>query len=135
MVVRARSYIGSFAWCRDVHECYVAELSVGGLVAVILFKITPSRQDVDEWLWVVVGDLPPAYLVTDDAPDPAAALQAYIEELGRWVAAVNAGESTADLIPVETASGDAGIEPTRENALDLDRRLRFVQREILGGHS
>jgi hypothetical protein len=52
-------------------------------VAVLLVKITPTREDVDEWLWVVVGDLPPAYLVADDAPGPAAALRAYISSVTR----------------------------------------------------
>jgi len=135
MVADARSYITSFPWCRDVEECYVADLSVGGVVAVVLVRISPSREDVDEWLWLVVGDLPPAYLVTDDAPNPAAALRAYVDEMGRWVEAVRTGESTAELIPVETASGDGEIEPTLDHAADLDSRLQFLQRKFLKGHS
>jgi len=34
-------------------------------------------------LWVVGGDLPPAYLVTDDAHDPAAARRANTDEMSR----------------------------------------------------
>ena len=66
----------------------------------VSFNIHPLRRDVDELLWVVVGDIPPAYLVTDDAPDPVAALQAYIREMRRWIEAVRLGRPIADLIPV-----------------------------------
>ena len=46
---------------------------IGGVVAVFLFRID-GPPEVDPLLWVVVGDLPTAYLVTDDAPSPAIAL-------------------------------------------------------------
>jgi hypothetical protein len=74
MFYRARTYVQSFDWCDEVRECYVGDIAVPGVIAVLLFRIASSHDAVDEWLWVVTGDLPPAYLVTDDAPTPAAAL-------------------------------------------------------------
>lgn len=132
MIGRAHAYLGSFPWCRAIRECYVGDIAIGGVVAVLLFRIEPARDGVDEWLWVVVGDLPPAYLVVDDAPAPAAALAAYIDEMRRWIDAVEAGESVDELIPLTTAGGTKRLEATADVADALARRLRYLDAEILG---
>jgi hypothetical protein len=75
-------------------------------------------------LWVVVGDLPPAYLVCDDAPTWQEALQSYCSEMTRWVEAVRAGTSLEDVIPV-------GSEPTLEHAAMLASRVEFIRGKIV----
>jgi hypothetical protein len=42
----------------------------------------------------------PAYMVTEQTPNPACALKAYIVLMRQWVEAVMKGESVEDLIPV-----------------------------------
>jgi hypothetical protein len=127
------AYLRSFDWCREIKECYVGDIAVGDVVVVLLCRIVPAKEAVDEWLWVVVGDLPPAYIVTDDAPDAASALDAYIGEMERWVDAVRKGQSVAELIPVLTAEGGDVLDPTREHAADLERRLRMLENMFLSG--
>src|SRR4051812_48819734 len=78
MLERASQYLRSFRWCADIEEAYFG-LGVGGVVAVFLFRIRPAQTGVDPLLWVVVGDVPSAYLVTDRAPSPACALEGYVE--------------------------------------------------------
>ncbi len=119
----AIAYICSFDWCGGVTESYFG-LGVGGVVAVFLFKIVPKRSDVDEWLWVVVGDLPPAYLVTDDNPTPVLALEAYIAEMSDWVTAVEMGQPVDDIIPVN-------VPATPDNARQLRERLKFLREEVI----
>ncbi|MFN2468172.1 MAG: hypothetical protein ABR521_08615 [Gaiellaceae bacterium] len=135
MIERAHAYLSSFKWCSGIRECYLGDIVIGGVVAVLLFRINPARPDVDEWLWVVVGDLPPAYLVVDDAPNPAAALDVYIGEMERWVDAVKPGDPVDDLIPVEPGGGGDRLEPTAERAAELESRLRFLDAEILAHHA
>jgi hypothetical protein len=135
MIERGKSYLSSFEWCGEVVECHVGDIAVGGVVVVLLLRIVPTQEDVDEWLWVIVGDLPPAYVVTDDSPNAAAALDRYIGEMERWVAAVKAGEPLDDVIPVETSGGAEPLEPTPERADDVARRLRFLDEEILRYHA
>jgi hypothetical protein len=79
---------------------------------------------MDELLWVVVGDLPPAYLVTDGNPIPLAALETYVEEMQAWVNAVEAGEPVDDLIPVN-------VTPTHDHAKQLKERLLCLTIEII----
>jgi hypothetical protein len=130
MAVQARSYVESFKWCKEVVDCFIGDLAVGGVVAVFLVKIVPARRKVDEWLWTVVGDLPPAYFPADEAPTPVAVLSFYIQEMQLWIDAVLANRPIEDLILVETSDG-APLEPSRELAQMLESRLRFLEREIV----
>jgi hypothetical protein len=119
----ATLFLGKFKWCTKVVRRFFG-LGVGGVVAVFLFEIVPSSPDVDRLLWVVAGDIPPAYLMTDDAPTPQQALGAYVEEMSTWVAAVREGRSVEDLIPVN-------VEPTKKNAERLAKRLEFISEQFL----
>ena len=134
MVEDARRYVTSFRWCDALRADYVG-IAIGRVVAVILAQIVPAEEGVDEWLWIVVGDLPPAYLVTDDAPNPACALDAYVELMREWVDAVRERRPVDDLIPVTTAGGAEPVSPTRENAEMLEWRLRFLEEKVLADYA
>jgi len=64
MAQQAKDYLSSFALCGSIREAYFGD-GYGGIAAIFFFHIQPMRPEVDEWLWVVVGDLPPAYLVSN----------------------------------------------------------------------
>jgi len=119
----AEAFIRSFAWCRSIIDCYY-RIGIGGIFAIFLFRIVPTSINVDEYLWVIVGDLPPAYLVTDLSPTPAGALRIYIGEMQRWVDAVQKGKPITDVIPVN-------VPPTAEYAEQLERRLEFLRLSVL----
>ena len=123
MLEVAKTYLASFAWSKGVMQDYVG-IAVGGVLGVFLFKITPKDEKVDEWVWVVTGDVPQAYITAESAPNPACALDAYIGAMEEWVQAVKSGRPVKDLIPV-------GVSPSLKNAENLERRLSFVDREIL----
>jgi len=123
MAAEAKAFVGAFDWCKGVREVYFG-CGIGGVIGASLFNVVPSTTEVDQLLWVIVGDVPPAYLVTDESPTPASALRAYVHEMRHWVAAAEAGESVDDLIPVNVA-------PTEEHALALKKRLDYIEREII----
>ena len=124
MVEDARSFLERFRWCQKV-ESILGGKAIPGVVAVFFATIVPSEEGVDTHLWIVVGDLPPAYLVLDDAPDSDAALTGYVENMEDWVAAVQAGDSVDELIPVN-------VEPTPEYAEMLASRLAFLRANVIG---
>ena len=127
MAERASQFVCSFAWCSRVVRGWFGS-GVGGVVAVFLFEIVPTAKDVDTFLWVVVGDVPPAYLVTDDSKTPREALRAYVEEMREWVDAVRSGGQRDDVIPVN-------VPPTREWADRLAGRLDLLEKEFIGDRS
>jgi hypothetical protein len=123
MLEEAKEFLGAFDWCESIEESSFG-LGVGGVVAVFLFRIRPRREDIDDLLWVVVGDLPPAYLVTDNSPSPNLALEGYVESMSDWVQAATKRQPVDSLIPVNVA-------PTPENAKLLQSRLAFLNKEII----
>lgn len=102
MLREAKNFVSNFRWCRSIAESFVSEVAIGGVVAVFLLRIEPASPEVDDQLWVVVGDLPTAYLVTDQAPDGEAALRLYIGEMRRWIDAIRNQLDLENVIPVET---------------------------------
>ena len=124
MAKAADSYLRSFAWCESIVSSFFGD-GVGGVVSVFLFQIVPAEIDVDEWLWVVVGDLPPAYFVTDDLKDPHQVLDAYIWHRSQWTESVlHRRQPSDDVMPVNVA-------PSRENAQQLAQRLELLRKDVL----
>lgn len=119
MFERAQSYLAAFKWCLGIEESYFG-FGYAGIVAVFLFRINPAGADIDDWLWVVVGDVPPAYLVTENNLTPDLALDRYIYEMNRWAKAVKDGSPIEGLIPVSAP-------PTQETAEALEPRLRALK--------
>src|SRR5205085_1864805 len=62
----AEAYLRSFSWCKEVLGSFFGG-GVGGIFAVFLFNIRPARPDVGSWIWIIVGDIPSAYLPLEDA--------------------------------------------------------------------
>ena len=116
---KATDFLTAFRWCAGVKESFLA-FDIGNPLGVFLFRIEPRLVGVDDTLWVVVGDCPPAFLVCDVAPDWAGALRCYVYEMQRWVDAVRSAKSVDGIIPVNVA-------PTLEHADMLSKRLGFIQ--------
>lgn len=119
----ARLFLEQHAWCASIRRGFLA-LGIGGVISLWLYRIEPASADVDEWLWVVVGDLPPAYLSAECCPTATDALRGYVAEMQAWVDAVRAKQPLTGLIPVNA-------DPTTENAVQLQLRLDFIRTEIL----
>jgi len=125
MHARARTFLANFGWCKEIRAISFG-LGVGGIVAVFLCDIVPAAEDVDETMWIVVGDLPSAVIIVDDSPDAESALTTYLAEMRAWVAAVRSGDATAleDCLPVNVA-------PTEEWAARLESRMNSLQELFL----
>lgn len=126
MAEKARTYLASFFWCKQIDVGYFAG-GVGGIFAIFLFHIRPGRPDVDPWVWVVVGDIPSAYLPISDASSPHEVFENYIDGMNRWVQhARNSdakGAAAADAPPVN-------VPATPEWAEKLKIRLDTLEQVV-----
>lgn len=122
-IAEARQFIGFYNWVEAIKAEYLG-VAFEGIVYVFLFAIERTRMDVDPWVWVIVGDIPPAYITCDHAKTPFEALNGYVGAMEEWVAAALQGASVAELIPVN-------VPPTHDNAQNLSRRLQFIDEQIL----
>ncbi|MGA2850257.1 MAG: hypothetical protein ABSE46_14780 [Terracidiphilus sp.] len=109
MAEKAIQYVQSFRWCIEVHDRFFGD-GYGGIVALFLLRVTIRGVHEPEWIWVVVGDIPSAYMEFDVAPSPQSALLRYIEGVEEWLAATEVERSSGDLIPIDVPPGDEFIE-------------------------
>ncbi|MEO0567885.1 MAG: hypothetical protein AAF066_09140 [Pseudomonadota bacterium] len=119
---KAKEYLAEFRWVLSIDESYL-----GGffpeIVGIFLLKVTPKLMGIDDYVWVIVGDVPTAYITVEDCPNPATALDGYIGAVQEWVDAVLNAKTTNGVIPI--------LPETPENALLLKRRLNYLRSEIL----
>jgi hypothetical protein len=123
MAGSARSYIASFQWCPRIERMFLA-YGVGEVVAIFLVELAQAINGRDKYLWVIEGDLPIAYLVTEGNPTPSTALDAYCRLMSDWAEAVVTKKDLSDLFPVAVAASP-------ENADALLRRVRFLRERII----
>lgn len=121
MAVEAKEYMIKHRWCTNVLELYWG-LGVGKCFAVFLSKILPAISGVDEYLWVIVGDIPSLYIVTDNASTPAQALYEYIKIMEQWANAAIKQERNAELLLPPVAAPF-----TIEHGRMLSVRLNFMK--------
>lgn len=123
MFDEAVDFIQSHDWAPPIDDIRIA-YGIGGVIAVFFVRLREPIADDDDALWVIVGDLPSAFMVTDDISNAPDALQAYCELMDDWVAAVLHGHSLDQVFPVRAA-------PTRDHAEMLASRMRFIREEII----
>lgn len=114
----AREYVCSLTWVKRVQQSFVG-LVLADRAAVFLYETVPVKRGVDRFHWIVWGDVPAAYLVLDDAPDPESAVDAYLFEVRNWIAAVRGQDSLPDVMPVDWPK-------TQEGADQLEQLIKGV---------
>jgi len=123
MSSEAQEYVTSFSWCPPIKTLSLA-FGIGGIVAVFLVELEKPVGETDKLLWVVVGDIPSAYLVVDDGTNPMSALRRYCGLMEDWA---NAVINQADLESVFPVQAHASYD----NAKDLLKRIAFIRSEVL----
>jgi hypothetical protein len=119
---KARSFLLNQTWCFGLGEVYCGE-GIGGIMSIFLMELDPVPTGVDQWLWVIVGDIPSAYFVIDQYQTPIDALKGYIAARRRWVELAYGGETSPDVMPVDVPANPHYAEI-------LERRLNILEKFI-----
>ncbi|KAA3611937.1 MAG: DUF4826 family protein [Planctomycetota bacterium] len=118
----AQSYLRSHRWLAKEFSAHFG-FGIGGVVAIFLFHIELDTGE-EEWLWVIEGDLPSAYLVTDSTPTPAEALEAYANLMEEWTNAVRQGSDLENVFPVNAPADEEHVEL-------LEIRIKLLREHII----
>ena len=120
----AKNYIEDFDWCVSTKKCwYDKDFGIYEKIGIFLFEIEPLNDNVDDFIWVIVGDLPSVYL-DKSITTGQEALEQYCELMQEWADNVKSEKSLEECYPVP-------VDPTIENAELLNSRIAFVKRELL----
>lgn len=124
----ARAFLQGHRWCRSVRSLTLIS-RIEGVVGLFYAEIDPEPSSgADEAIWVIVGDLPPAYLDIPSVPTPREAVEAYISLLEEWVEAVTEGKPLDDLLPVYSCFDWVLVPPTMRYAKMLRARLPLLRK-------
>ena len=124
MAEDALRYVRAFKWAPPVDALYLA-FGCGGVLAVFLVRFSrPIEQEPNTELWVVVGDAPPAYFVTEDLFRPADVLTTYCNFMEQWADHVLDGRDLSECYPIAAA-------PTAEHANMLKSRVELIRGELI----
>ena len=120
----AHSYLLSFPWCLSINKGWLV-YSCGYVIGLFCFEIVPDvAKGTDDHVWVIVGDLPPAYIGILSAPSAHSALDLYIKLMEEWASKVNNGEDISDCYPVN-------VPATKEYADMLTTRMNLLKEDHL----
>jgi hypothetical protein len=119
----AREFLNFYEWVYRIESQYLG-VGIEGIIYIFLFKIETRRSDVEKWVWVFEGDIPPAYFPGSSASNPFEALDAYIGAMEEWIIAARASQSVSELIPVN-------LPASKISADRLEKKIKFLDENIL----
>lgn len=131
MIDEANRFLLSQRWCEQVHETFLYRFWPG-ILAIFLIELQPvNDSNADKTVWVVVGDVPPAYLDTENCKNGKEALKGYINEMEYWIHQVESGLSVSDAIPVLRRGSLVPIEVTNDYCKMLKSRIEYINDSLL----
>jgi len=119
----ASAYLLSFRWCKQLKNAQLY-LSLGSKLCIFLFEIENSASADDNYLWIIVGDLPPMYLDIHGPKTTKQVLEDYIGLAEDWIENVKLGKPVDDCYPFKA-------EPNLEMAALLERRASFMKNTLI----
>jgi hypothetical protein len=124
---RAGRYLVSMRWCRQVVDGWL-DFATGYIVGIFYFQIVPAQPDVPRFVWIIVGDMPPAYFDGETHYSSYEALDAYVKEMQVWV------DKVRDGCPLDDDVITVNVPPEKEWAEELKSRLKRIRKLFLGKH-
>jgi len=119
----AVSYLKGFPWCKSIIDSHLY-LNLGSTLCIFLFEIDNTASRDDNYLWVIVGDLPPMYLDTHGPRTTKHVLEDYVKLAEDWITHVKQGKSVQNCYPFKA-------KPTLEMATLLERRASFIKDTLI----
>ena len=120
----AQLYLEGFDWCKSIKNSWLdKDFSIYDNICVFLFEIEPRNDTIDDFIWVIAGDLPSVYL-DKSVETGKEALEVYCDLMEDWIDNVMNGKSLSESYPVP-------VEHTKKNAELLITRISFIRQELL----
>jgi hypothetical protein len=123
LLTEAKKYLAEHPWCSRILNGWLFT-NIGKVFCIFLFEIENAQSVKDNYLWVIVGDIPPMYLDRFDVSGTREVVETYIYLVDEWIAAVENKESLEEVYPLDSDTSEASIQMLKE-------RLKFLQDEIL----
>jgi len=119
----ATEYLTGFKWCKKILNTNLY-LNLGAVLCVFVFEIENAASSSDNYLWVIVGDLPAMYLDIHGPKTIKEALKYYISLASGWIYKVKAGKPLDDCYPFKAIQ-------TTEIANIFQNKISFLRNNVM----
>jgi hypothetical protein len=119
----ASKYLSEFRWCKRIIDCSLY-LNFGKILCIFLFEIENKSSPEDNFIWVVVGDLPSMYMDIYGPKSTKEVLEVYVNLSRDWINAVEQGEGVEECFPFDN-------DPSLELARMLKSRVDRIEFSII----
>jgi len=124
LIQEAEKYLKSFDWCKEIVRGWLVE-DFGYILCIFSFEIQAAEGSAaDTKVWIIVGDIPPAYIDIESAPTAKMALEAYCFLMEDWIGHIKVGKSVKECYPLE-------VPATKEYAEMLATRVQLIREDFL----
>lgn len=113
LINESKIYLASQKWCGEIYEGWLFT-NIGYALCIFLYRIDKLQSSEDNLVWIVVGDIPPAYLDTYNVESTKEVIENYIELVEDWIENAESGNSFEDCFPFKS--------DTRKNLLRCSKR-------------
>src|ERR1700761_3304853 len=80
----AENYLKNFKWCKEIKNCSLYT-NIGKVFCIFLFEIDNAASIEDNFLWIIVGDIPPMYLDTFGVKTTGEVIETYVDLAEEWI--------------------------------------------------
>jgi|GEM_PF-3367070 len=120
-------FVTHHSWCMALFKTYFDR----GFEEISVFVCEVEvREHGPQSIWVIVGDVPPVYLMSD-IRNGAEALQFYCRGLTAWVAEARLGRDPNRDRPVLSKEAYEPLQPTEQLCKMIEGRVRFIEEVLL----
>jgi len=119
----AEQYLKQFSWCKYIKSSSLYT-NLGSKLCIFLFEIENKVSIDDNFLWIIVGDIPPMYLDIYGANSTREVLEIYVDLAIDWIDNVKLNLPLNDCYPFN-------VNPTIQFAELLERKVRFIKDEVI----
>ena len=126
----ANAYLAAQPWMSRIEDTFL-DREMSGKVAVFFFEIAVTKLCPDSGIWVIVGDIPPAFIDIAHCKNGAQALLSYCYNMAEWVYAVDDNKSVDKLIPVVYHGTFRPVDPAEVFASFLWDRIDMIRNSVM----
>ncbi|MEN0052501.1 MAG: hypothetical protein AAGC65_02480 [Mucilaginibacter sp.] len=119
----AENYLLDFKWCEEIKNSFLYT-NLGKVFCIFLFEIVNTQSSADNFLWVVVGDIPPMYLDVFGPRTTKEVVEDYVNLAEDWINNIKAAKSVESCYPFN-------VEPNIEFAMLLEHKVSFMKKTLM----
>jgi len=120
----AQRYLNAMPWCRTIIDGWLSK-AWGYILGVFYFHFTPSSPGLPDIVWIIVGDIPPAYLSVDYGSSAEEVVAGYVSEMQEWI------DRVMNDLPIDETVIPVNVPAEKCWAEKLQTRLNLIRIHIL----